>query len=162
MGCWSCPCVRNLTLIGGILFAVVAIIVVIFGYVVPMIKSSDYTLQACKVTANNIQQTNDYEGIATLTYLSLTKDILVVTSPLRSYVQTYLNANYKVDSTVQCLVSSDDIRVSILISNVGLIFTIVLAILSVICMGIFLITMIFQKNRRSSYVDLDATRPPPL
>lgn len=153
---------RNLTLIGGILFAFVAIIVVIFGYVVPMIKSSDYTLQACKVIANNIQQTNDYEGIATLTYLSLTKDILVVTSPLRSYVQTYLNANYKVDSTVQCLVSSDDIRVSILISNVGLIFTIILAILSVICMGIFLITMIFQKNRRSSYVDLDATRPPPL
>lgn len=150
-----CLCGKYVLLILGILLGVAAVITVIFGYVIPMIQSSDYTLESCKVVSTDVTQNGDYQGMATLSYLSLTKTIEVVHSSSQTYVQAYLGANYRANSAVQCLVSSDDIKVSIFISSVGLVFTIILAIASALCIGIYCIIAIKHKFKRSQYDDLD-------
>lgn len=150
----KCTYCKYVLLILGILMAAASIVTVIFGYVVPLIQSSDYTLQSCKVVGQQTVQSGDYQGLATLSYLTLSASVEVVHSPSKVYVEAYLQTNYRVGSMVQCLVSSNDIRVSIFISSVGLAFTIVLAILGTLCIGTYFVIAITHKLKRSQYTNL--------
>ena len=151
----KCCCTKFVFLSLSILLALGALVVVTFGYVLPLINSGDYTLQSCKVASTRITHPSNYHGMVTLGYMTLMKEIDVFDSNVQLSVEAYLKSNYKVGIMVQCLVSGDDIQVSIFISNVGLVFTIIIAIASVICFGVFIIIHICDKHKRKNYVELE-------
>lgn len=149
-------CGKIIFLSVGILLAIATLIVVVFAYIVPLIQYSEYSLESCNVLAVQITQPDDFHGIVTLDFASLTSSVDVIQNSVRAVVQAYLDANFRVGSSVRCYVSTGDIRVSIWTSNVGLVFTIVLCIATIICVGIFIVLHIIDRNRRKNYRDLDA------
>lgn len=149
----------------GITLAIGALLTLSFGYIVPMIQYSNYVFTTCKVNSNRILSggSGGYTGYATLNHIEITREIIVVYSKFESYVSNYLSGNFKVGSTVQCFVctgtdcnNGSNIFVNHLVSPIGVIFTIILAVSACLFFIVSIITCIANRvGKRSQYIDLD-------
>lgn len=150
----SCSCLKFIFLAVGILLGIGAILLMIFGYLVALIQSSDYALELCTILGNRITHPDQYHGLAMLSYLSLNKELDVFTSTVEEIVRLYLDSNYRMGSKVQCLVSYDDIKLTMVLSDLDLIFVIIMGISSIICISIFVAVLSWEKRKRAQYVEL--------
>lgn len=163
----SCSCAQLVCILGAILFIVLSFIALTVGYIVPVSHSKEYQPRACSVISTEITHPFSWVGHASLQFGSLTKTVLVIESNSKDAVSHFIHDYYPIGiSNVACYVSSDDIVVSLDVSNIGLAVTGVCLIIGILFAAIFISITLKHGFRRSGYVELDekvaGTEPVPL
>lgn len=151
-------CCNVMVFCSSMIFFTIGLVLVLAGYLVPVVQHHGYSLDTCTCTATRIDHPSNYHGIATLKHDEVVKDLTVIETDSYAAANTYLSVNFRINSEVSCYVSATDIVINLFISRTVLAFIIISVILGASLLILFFILLIKTK-RRNNYIDLDKVVP---